>query len=286
MNKNIKDFSSKERPLRRKQKEENTLSDAKRKSFLFLVSAIGVGLLVGGGLFSLYKLMAVSEFFQLTDIRVQGSNRLDKQQIMALAGINYQSNILAINTGQIKKKIESHHWIQSAQIKRSIPSELRIYVKERVPVSLVNSGSGLYFLDKSGDVFAPANPPDDIDFPVITGLEKEVDARLSGEGKGLDERKNQLRKALTLIRFSGRGSSSLPRQNISEINLLKNGELIMFLADNPFPIYLGQEVSQRKYYRLAKVLYWLYKKREFSDVNFIRMDYMNNKILVGKNNDV
>ena len=230
-----------------------------------------------------YQWLSSLDFFQLTSVQVEGSNRLDKQQIMELSGLSYRSNILAINTGLIKKELEAHDWVQLAEIERNLPSELQIRIKERVPVALLNGENGLFFLDGNGVVFAPAIPPEDLDYPLITGLESELAGGDIG-GPNLLARKEQLKKALQFVRYASQGSSALPRQNISEINLGETNEYVLFLADRPFPIYLGNEVGKKRYYRLAKVLYWLYKKREFSDVNFIRMDYMNNKVLVGKNN--
>ena len=116
----------------------------------------------------------------------------------------------------------------------------------------------------------------DLDFPVITGLENRPIANLAANN-------GPLVAALRFISYAGRGSSSLPRQNISELHLTEKGELVLYLADRPFPISLGKEINRNKYNRLAKVLYRLYKKREFSSVEYIKMDYAVNKILVGKN---
>ncbi len=254
------------------------------KMVMFASSAVIVGVVVGGSIFMVYQWLSSLDFFQLTSVRVEGSNRLDKQQIMELSGLSYRANILAINTGLIEQELEDHDWIEFAEIERNLPSELQISIKERVPVALLNGENGLRFLDRNGVVFAPAIPPEDLDYPLITGLESELAEGEIGDWSSWLARKEQLKKALQFVRYASQGSSALPRQNISEINLVETNKYLLFLADSPFPIYMGAEVGKKRYYRLAKVLYWLYKKREFSDVNFIRMDYMNNKVLVGKNN--
>ncbi len=263
-----------------KQKKD---SKPDKKRFLFLSTGAAVGLFVGIGIFSIYKLLAVSDFFQITSIKIEGVRRLDKQQILELSGVTIRTNLLAMSAASVKQKIEEHKWVKKVVVERDLPSDLIIKIQERVPAALVNTENGLFFMDKSGVVFAEANPPEDLDYPVITGIEKKLDAPVASGAKAEQERGEVLEKALLFIRYAGAGSSSLPRQNISEIHITENDEYILFLADRPFPIYIGKEVSSKRYYRLAKVLYWLYKKREFSDVNFIRMDYMNNRVLVGKN---
>jgi cell division protein FtsQ len=254
-----------------------------KKRFLFLGSGAAVGLFIGICFFSIYKWMATSEFFQITSIRIEGARRLDKQQILELSGVTIKTNLLGMSVSGVKKKIEAHAWVRIAEIDRDLPSDLIIKIQERIPVALLNTEKGLFFVDKSGVAFAEANPPEELDYPVITGLENKLASLSEAGSKGEPGGDARLEQALRFIQDAGNGSTSLPRQNISEINVTADGEYVLFLADRPFPIYIGTEVSTQRYYRLAKVLYWLYKKREFSDVNFIRMDYMNNKVLVGKN---
>ncbi|MBU1743269.1 MAG: cell division protein FtsQ, partial [Proteobacteria bacterium] len=66
----------------------------------------------------------------------------------------------------------------------------------------------------------------------------------------------------------------------------ESGELILFLADRSFPIYLGQGDMGKKCIRLARVLGWLYKKNEFQDTTSIRLEYLDNKVLVERGGSV
>ena len=43
-----------------------------------------------------------------------------------------------------------------------------ITVRERIPVALINLDKKLYYLDRNAVCFAPALPPEDMDFPVIS----------------------------------------------------------------------------------------------------------------------
>ena len=51
--------------------------------------------------------------------------------------------------------------------------------------------------------------------------------------------------------------------------------------DRPFPIHLGRGEMRTKYERLTKVLYWLYKRKEFNKVAYIQVNYNEDKVLVG-----
>lgn len=246
---------------------------------LAVLGAVLAGLLAVAGLGGLlvWQQLGQSAFFQITSIRIEGNVRTTKKEVLALSGVDVHSNLLALSAGKVRARIETHDWIEAAEVRRDWPNRLEITVQERRPLALLNLPAGLYYTDRSGVPFAGALPPEDLDFPVITGLDAAGDWR--------DEQRQALQRALSLIRLAGRGGVILPAQGISEINLGEEGTMTLFLVSRPFPIYLGEsrEVS-RNYNRLAQVLNWLYKERVFTDTAAIRMDYLPDRILVERGN--
>lgn len=241
---------------------------------LCLLFASGI---IGSGV-AMYHWLCRSDFFQMTAIDVQGNQDLSRNAIIHLAGIDIHSNLLAIDSSDIEERIRKNGWIEAASLHKEWPSRLRIEIKERRAVALLNTPKGLYYVDSKGCPFAPLTEQDELDFPVISGLENAL--TFQGAEVQVDAKK-ELDSVLDFLGWATRGSSSLPAQNISEVNFSSDREVILFLADRPFPIFLGKEVGRKEYNRLAKVLYWLYKKKEFQTVAYIRLDYMENKVLVG-----
>jgi len=260
--------------------QRNSLRKAEvRKGFLMLTLA--AVLLVGGGAGSMmlfYRWLCVSDFFQVTAIDITGNQEVDKNTILQLAGVDAHANLLALDLEVIAPKIRGYGWIEEVKLWKEWPSHLHIEVRERRPLALINTKSGLYYVDSKGQPFAVLNGQTEIDFPVITGLEDSVTVK--GKSVVIDSLE-PVRAALQFIGYAAKGTSSLPAQNISEIHYDENQEVILFLADRPFPIFLSKELGKKAYNRLAKVLYWLYKKKEFQTVAYIRLDYLEDKILVG-----
>jgi len=235
--------------------------------FFFLAA----GLVLGG--FIIYKALGRSEFFQITATSITGCRRTSKSRILELSGVDVHSNLLALDTKKARGEIEAHDWVESAKITRDWPNKLRIAIKERTPVAIVSMADGLYYLDQNGVAFAGVLPPEDMDYPLITGLTRE------NWPKSIKD--SQLGEALQLIRQAGQGNAILPRQNISELNLDGKGNLTMYLVDRPFPIHLGSGQMGTKYYWLTKVLHRLYKSKEFEETIFVKLDYGRNRVLVG-----
>jgi cell division protein FtsQ len=224
-----------------------------------------------------YKGLCRSVFFRLTAITIEGCQQLNKEQILELSGVDIKTNLLAVSIDEIKKNIEAHDWVKEATVARNWPNELTIHIKERKAVAMINLKQGLSYLDGNFEVIGPVAPTDDIDFPVITGFE-EVSEPGHDDG-GLAA---ALHDALVLVKEGGRGNSFLPCQNISEIHVTEDGDLILYLLDEVFPIYLGRDAMKRKYWRLVKILKGLYKSGEISRIDHIRMDYMEDKALVSR----
>jgi cell division protein FtsQ len=233
---------------------------------------------LGFGAKQVYHMLCQSDFFQITAVKINGNRMTSKEQIGVLSRVDIHSNLLAINVGQVKLLLESHPWIAKADIIRDWPNRLLINVEEKRPVALLNRETGLFYLDSSGQIIAAASPSQELDFPVITGLEN-----FSFNTAGAVQIPDSLQTVFDLLKLANKNNPILPQQNISEIHLTQRGELILYLLDRPFPIYLGAEgkISTR-YYRLVKVLRDLYKTREFSEVSYIRLDYQKDTILVGK----
>lgn len=253
---------------------------AGRKDKLFRYIVIGslFTLLVGylGG--TVYQKLCHSNFFQITTMKIEGNRMVTKKQISRLSKVDIHSNLLAINLSQVKSLLESHPWIYGVKITRDWPNRLVIAVREKEPFALLNRETGLFYLDKKGHIIAAADQYQDLDFPVITGLE-----RYPFDPAASDRPPEILLDAMKLLTLASRNNSILPEQNISEIHITEKGALLLHLLDKPFPIYMGSDgdISSR-YYRLVKVLRDLYRNKEFSGVSYIRLDYQKDTILVGK----
>jgi cell division septal protein FtsQ len=259
-------------------KGPRTSRDQERK-LLIMIMAL-VLLLVGLGFSAkhIYQRLCGCDFFQITAVRIDGNRMTSKEQIATLSRVDIHSNLLAINADQIEALLKSHPWIAEADVIRDWPNRLLIQVKEKKPVALLNRKTGPFYLDIQGQIIAAASPSQELDFPVITGLEN-----FPFNTTGASQIPESLDNVIDLLKLANRNNPILPEQNISEIHITKRGELILYLLDRPFPIFLGTDgkISTR-YYRLVKVLKDLYKTREFSEVTYIRLDYQKDTILVGK----
>lgn len=251
-----------------------------KKNKLFLLTLVGLLLLIFAGYATkeIYQRLCHSDFFQITDMKFNGNRMASDEQLTVLSKVDIHSNLLALNVEQVKSLLQSHPWITSAEVTREWPNRLLITIKEKKPVALLNRDTGLFYLDNKGHIIAAASSSQELDFPVVTGLEN-----FTFNSTYADLTPEILLDALALLKLAARNNSMLPEQNISEIRITGNGDMLLFLLERAFPIYMGGDGDiPTRYYRLVKVLRNLYKTREFSEVSYIRLDYQKDTILVGK----
>lgn len=235
---------------------------------LLKVISIAFAVIIAGGIICViaYQGLSRAVFFQVEAVDIKGCARTTPTEVLSWSGLDVKTNLWAVRIGRIRKKLENQNWIATAEVKRNWPNKLAIVVRERKPKALVSMKSGLYYVDGAGVVFAEVLPVDDRDYPVITGLDAE-----NGKAGNAEQ---WLTMALDFIGYAEKGTTVLPKQNISEIHLAPEGDLVLFMVDHAFPVYLGQGNMKTNYYRLSTVLSWLYRKEKYDQTAAIDMNYL------------
>ncbi len=259
---------------------QKTYGDLKKKMIIsFAGMLVGTAVLYFAGL-RVHEWLAGSDFFQITDIRINGCEYLTKEDVFKQSGIDIHTNLMALDLKNVERNISGLGWVKNVELERDWPNGLVISVHEREPLAMIASEEGLFYVDSHGSIFSRVQPGDDMDFPVITsGKELAVEREKFETGRVLS---SGAREALQFIAYAGKINSILPRQNISQIHVKGNGELVLFLASQPFPVYLNETEIKSQYYRLVRVLDSLYKKKVFSKTAYIKMNYLENTALVGR----
>ncbi len=219
------------------------------------------------------------QYFRIHDIEFSGCVVTSDRDLKKFSGISYEMNMLTIDAAAVKSRLQQHPWVEYANVRRIWPDRLEVSIQEHRPLALVaiDGEKGFRYLSRKGENFAVVAPGQDIDFPVITG----IDGITSGS-----EREKIISEILSFLKLARMNNPNLPAQNVSEIHCTPEGELVIFLVKHPFPIYFGKGDIKRKYYQLRKVLGILYRKKKgkvlIESVAYIRMDYQENKVLVAK----
>ena len=213
-------------------------------------------------------------------IEFTGDYRQRENVLYDKAGIiRYQSSMFDVDVEDVAEKIEKLFWVDTVKVSKNWPSTVIIDVKKQIPVALVHTPDEqdtFHYVNNKGQLYKAVASGDDLDYPVITGLEK------------LDEQQYQLglNKVLLFLKKVSVNNANLPLHAVSEMHIDEYGELTVYLVDTSFPIYFGKRNVEEAYKYLVRVLGDIYRKRSngtsIANIGYIQLDYMKDQVLVAE----
>jgi len=116
-------------------------------------------------------LIAAASSLQVGHMVVRGQVRLSTGEVLALVEGLRGQNILAADLDKWQEKLLSSPWVESATIRRVLPSTVEISVQERRPMGIGRLNASLYLIDPRGVIIDEYGPVyADIDLPIIDGI--------------------------------------------------------------------------------------------------------------------
>lgn len=229
---------------RHKKKEPRNWGKLLRRLMRVSLFAGSAALVVFGGILAA-RLLLDWGYFQVDKVSIENNQRISTEEVLALSDIQPGVGIFDLDLERIGRKIEENPWIARAEVKRIFPGEVVIEVVERTPGAILSLGY-LYYVDWDGEIFKLLGPSDSLDFPVITGVEK--DDLLNGP----DRIRQDLKTAMDLLRqIEVRRTFNL--DDISEVNISKENGFDLMTYVGGVPVRLGHGNFYRKLDRLEKV---------------------------------
>jgi cell division protein FtsQ len=216
--------------------------------------------------FTAYQYFQRSAPLNVGEVKIMGCMNATESELVNLANVDFKASLANLDLREISSRLAKHPWVEKAKVKRDWSRRaLIIEVQERIPQALILL-EDLYLVDCHGEVFKKAEFNDQLDFPVLTGLNpREVMER---DKQAVD----LVRQALELLELLGQRKIFTPRE-VSEIHLSKQNGLTIFTLKGGIPVRLGSGGLADKIDRLEKVLPDLQQKIkevEYLDLNYPR----------------
>jgi cell division protein FtsQ len=203
-------------------------------------------------LVSLY-LFIHSPIFKVTQIEVSGSDKVSKEEVIALSGLSPGINIFDFDEVDCTKTIESHPMIKHAEIDRKIFKTIAINIEERQAWAVIPYEDLFLCIDDTGVCFDKLNYTQINDYPIIITLEEVP------EYVNLGQTVNN--QAIDMVKQVWNSISDNERQIISEFHYQN--------SDNTLKIYTikGTEIRFGNLDRLEE------KAKTLTEINEIENDF-------------
>ena len=208
-----------------------------RGRVVFIAKALlgSLALVVASGAFIFaYDYFTQTRHFQARQIVVTGQQRLSRQQVLEIAGVGPQANILSVNLTTTRKRLLADPWIADGTVSREIPSGLHIHIREEVPLALLDMGDGQGFIiNVAGKVFKREDGPDSNALPKVQGL-GHADLPVSDEPAS-----EAFLAVMTLFRLAGEKNSPLPLSGIRRIRMDREIGATVYAGEDNRAVKLG-----------------------------------------------
>jgi len=117
-----------------------------------------------------YSSLLSAPYFEIREISVRGLKELTEKDILTMAKIQPRSNILAVNTDTVVKRLSANPWIKNIYVGRELPNRLVLDIRERTPIALVKQAGTFYLMDVDGFVFKKLGKTDEVDLVIVNGV--------------------------------------------------------------------------------------------------------------------
>ena len=111
-----------------------------------------------------------SSFFELKNIAVNGNEKLNINQIKKLTSIGVGKNLFQYNLKDIEENIKSNPYIKYVEVKRKIPNQLIINIKENTEDFIINLDKKYLYIQNDGLILSEKSKIENKNIPIISGL--------------------------------------------------------------------------------------------------------------------
>jgi cell division protein FtsQ len=211
---------------------------------LALVAAVGIAVVVAATVFS----NAISSGgFSLKTVTIIGAAHADVAGLEAIVRRDFPVNVLRIDLDQVRDRLEREAWVEQAEVRRILPSDLVIQIRERIPEVIFELSGELMLADRTGILLDRYDPKyGKLDVPVFKGMAGDDPA-----GYRAHQKENSARVVLgqRMLKELEAGSPAFVR-NISEVDLSDPADAKLLLVDDTAEILLGDRDFLKRFQTL------------------------------------
>lgn len=190
---------------------------------IFLLATLITGISIS--FLSLYHYLLSSPYMRLEEVKIEGVPEEIRDELIKRCGLDSDLSLLGLNLNELKQEMEEHPWVRSVRLERRFPNSLIVQAEREHPLAVVVMDK-LYYINRWGDLFKEVQQSEGLDFPLITGIEREG-----------SKRREQLKRALYVLGALESEKEPWSLNQLSEVHMDK-GEIVSLYYN-----YVGAEIK-------------------------------------------
>ncbi len=197
-----------------------------RRARLFKLVAFLLSILCG--------VLAVTTFFEVDQVEIQGLSRYPKEEVEAVLDIQKGDNLFFLDRKGREKRLRAQYpFFESVWIERDMPNRMVLHIKEALPIAAVNGIQGGWFvLDKNCRVLEQTDQYGAKDIAQVMGI------RTSGADAGKTLTADNM-QAVEDLKLLANALDNAGMAGKATLYNLQDTENIWFLYEERFAVCVG-----------------------------------------------
>lgn len=227
-NKNQKKNTSKGNNSKKKKKStvNSNLKDNKRKKILKKLAIFVISII-------LLIIILSSKIFAINKFEVEGNERLSRDTIISLSGLELYQNIFNFNKLETINKIKENAYIEDVSIHRKLPGTIKFEIKERVEKYMLQVADSYIYINNQGYILEITS--EKLNIPIITGVSTDLATIKCGDRLCLED----LKKLEKVIKIYETAKSNDLGELITKIDIADEKNFKIVIESEGKTVYLG-----------------------------------------------
>jgi cell division protein FtsQ len=145
-------------------------------SAVLLASSSIYGGYLGGHLDGFVQGVTARTGFAVDQIKVVGNQRTSEIDVLGALGLDGWTSLIGFDVGQARERVAQLPWVEQAAVRKVYPHTLEVKIAERAPFALLQQGSKLDVIERSGRVIVPYSGGKDALLPLLVGSDAAAPA--------------------------------------------------------------------------------------------------------------
>lgn len=175
----------------------------------------------------------LSPIFNIEKITIEGNEKITENVIINLSEITIGENTFKIHTGKVREKIKENAYIESVEIKRELPSKIKIIVKERKPSFMIEIENRYAYINNQGYILEINSEP--LTLPILQGIQTEEENIQDGNRLCIED----LEKLATVLKIMEVANSNEIGDLITRIGIEDSKNYKIVMTSKQKTAYLG-----------------------------------------------
>lgn len=237
---------------------------------LLFLSAIST---TAGVLFGFQK-MQTWDALQIQQIEMEGLVKVKPDEVRLYIGHVLGRPIMAVHGDELEQILLTHPWVKRAKVERKFPDTLLVRVIEHEAKAIL-SATKLYLLDDQGEPFKSLEAEDDLNLPLITGIDDVI----------IKEDRKALREKILLAFKAQNAFEKIDNQVIGYLNEIQIEPVVGVSLRTSKGIHamFGDKSFDEKAEKLKEIVEYLPEQDRFSTTFLLTGDKVSDRVTVRTN---